>query len=148
MSCEDVSDIAQAKYQLNKEMKKNLKRFVFYSIVVYGGISFGAILFFYVEKCWFLVPTLTKYSKGCKELCEDILRLNETYSGNNEVLEAVENITKKCLGKNYIEEEGNSQANCSIDNLLDFFEWFEFTYSIAYTIGEGNLLCNSRKYSF
>ena len=139
MSCDDVSNIVQAKQQLIKEMKKNAKRFVFYSIIVYGGMSLGAILFFYVEKCWFLVPTPSKYSKRCQEVCEDILKLNQTFSENTELLEAVENITKKCLGKNCIEEEGNSKTNCNVDSAVDFFEWFELTYSIVYTIGKHNL---------
>ncbi|XP_066911149.1 potassium channel subfamily K member 4-like [Clytia hemisphaerica] len=143
MSNEDVSNIPQARQQLTKEIKKNLKRFLFYSVIVYVLMSLGAIMFFYVEKCYFLVKTPAQYSKKCLELCGDILRLNETYSGNTEVIKAVENITKKCLTKHCVEVKEISQTQCSIENELDFLVWFELTYSIVYTIGYGNIVAKS-----
>ena len=139
---DEVDDIAKAKSEFAKEIKCNVKRFLAASFLVMSCMVFGALMFFYVEECYFKVPEPPQYGKRCLELCEKIMKINHT-NLNLTVIETddqLRNITKHCVDKdNCIEVQSNSATNCELDN-LHFQKWNMFVFTIISTIGRSSFI--------
>ena len=135
-----ITDIEESKIQFVKDIKKNVTRFFIYMMISLASIVVGAVMFFYVEECYFKVPVPPEYSQRCQELCDGLVKLNTTFSMNlaltTDFIAGFNNLTDLCASKNCIEKGGVENKKCEMTDVKDFFHWFELPYSIAYTLGE------------
>ena len=135
----EIENIKQAKSDFTKEIKCNCKRFLLASFVTVISNILGAIMFFYVEECYFKVSEPPQYGKRCLELCEQIMKINQTNLNLTEPEtdgDELRNITKRCMDmENCIEVQGNSSPNCHLGD-LHFRKWSQFAFSIIFTVGK------------
>uniref|UniRef100_A0A7M5U2V6 Potassium channel domain-containing protein n=2 Tax=Clytia hemisphaerica TaxID=252671 RepID=A0A7M5U2V6_9CNID len=119
-----------------------------YMLVSLTSIGLGALMFFYVEECYFKVQETPEYSRRCQELCVGLMKLNETLYKNlvhtPDLINGFNNLTDLCSSKNCIEKGGSVQnEKCEITDVKDYFYWFELPWSIAYTVGYGRVVAKS-----
>ena len=132
-------EINEARKEFTKEIKTNFKRFFFYSFIAMCGMFLGGLMFFYVEKCYFLVKTPIRYSKDCLKMCDHMLKINESSATPIEVKEAIQNITVQCLGKENCIDKTATETDCKL-NFLDVYLWTELAFSIIFTVGKSIII--------
>lgn len=132
-----LENVDRSKEQFKQEIKKNYLRFNIYVLLNLTLMVLGAIMFFYVEECYFFVPEGSPESnKQCLEICEDLIMFNKTYSENidhNQTSKALKNITDTCI-KKCTPEILPAEKRCTLDT-IGILRWVEYTQSIQFTIG-------------
>ena len=138
-----VENIPEAKAELVKEIILNFKRYIAYMFTSVSSIVLAAVMFFYVEECYFMVEIPPQYSQNCQDLCSGIEKLNQTITmGKNDhqsenITHNVRNLMEICASTSCIEVPGKDQTTCEITDTshFEFSTYFELAFSIVYTIG-------------
>ena len=73
-----ISDIKQIKNQIKTELRTNGKKCFLYSILQQSYMMLGALMFFYVEECYFKEQPLNGNGDPCIQLCKGIQKLNQS----------------------------------------------------------------------
>ena len=148
-----IQNISKAKQDFRKDICKNLKLMPKYVGTLWGSLVLSAILYFYIEECYFYVPVANPNSARCRELCRNMIidlftnettttsttatLKNESISTNKTLINNnFERLTSKCMeqcqGDNNYSSIGPS---CSFDATL-WVKWIAFCSTTAFTIGE------------
>ena len=126
-----VDKIPEAKTALTKEIVLNFKRYIAYSLSSLGGVMLGAVMFFYIEECYYMVKIPPQYSQNCKDLCNGIEELNQTIS-----MRKSNHLMNICNSTQCIEVPGKDLTTCKISVISHFLQYFELAFSIVFTIGQ------------
>ncbi|XP_066911148.1 potassium channel subfamily K member 9-like [Clytia hemisphaerica] len=139
-----VENIAEAKIALEKEIFLNFKRYILYSFTSIISVLLSAVMFFYVEECYFMVKIPTQYSQNCQELCSGIEKLNGTVPNQStNITQNVRDLMEICNRTGCIEVPGKQQTTCRISNLSHYLKFYELALSIIFTIGYGRTVAKS-----
>ena len=116
------------------ELKFHLKKTVLYFIVVSGIICLGTYVFFYIEHCYDVVPKeMNFFEKSFWDICSAYNRtVTDNTTQQNETLLS-KTVYQFCVYE--VIEHKESEIHCTFDKKA-MQAWFEYTTSIATTIGK------------
>ena len=164
-----ISDIKQIKNQIKTELRTNGKKCFLYSILQQSYMMLGALMFFYVEECYFKEQPLNGNGDPCIQLCKGIQKLNQsgylinpmlmtntstttstpsttTRSMHNESLETIfQQMMDNCQNEQ-CQEIKQFEKRCELDQ-AGFVSWSVFTFTVIFTVGKlrKNLMLNKRE---
>ena len=138
-----IKNIDEAKIKYTQDLKYNSKRFIIFFIVNFSSTFIFGLLFLYIEHCYDIVAVPKSYREAnfvkiCAERRQ--LVLNES--------------TRSILSTNISDFHTKLEQICENDTTVDeiiacefnaktFTKWGEYTMSIQYTIGWGNIVTRS-----
>eukprot|EP00111_Clytia_hemisphaerica_P021106 TCONS_00062179-protein len=142
-----IEDINLARQRIAQDIVTSFKKFLLYGLILTIIVVSGAIVFFYTEQCWSNVPQEYSQESSTQKLCNDILKINETHSDDQNVIAAISNITVSCLKhKNYKQRQKLSdlgtRKTCTLDS-IGFAYWMGYVFTIVFTIGYGRVVTNT-----
>lgn len=144
-----VKDIKQITKQIKTELRTNGKKCISYIILQQSYMMLGALMFFYVEECYFKVQSPENKHNPCIQLCSGIHKLNQsgylinsisTNASTTTHNESLKTIFQKMMNNCQIGEckESNIQQfqkRCELDR-VGFVTWSVYTFTVIYTIGK------------
>lgn len=145
-----IADIKQTKKKIKTELFINGKKCIFYTLIQQSYMMLGALMFFYIEECYFKVQTHNKPAP-CIQLCHGIQKLNQSgylvnpmsshfptttaTTINNESLETIfQEILNNCQNKQCQENQTQFQKRCKLDE-AGFVTWSVYSFTVIYTVG-------------